>query len=76
MKEYTIISTHRGRDREVKGTLEYLTKYFGYTLECGNSYNQKIDRNPKTIKSLLSNLARSIRETQGSCYDPDSFRLA
>lgn len=45
----------------VEDNLENLIKYFGYTLEVGQSYqhergNKKINRNPKTIKSLITNL--------------------
>jgi hypothetical protein len=70
-KTYKINSYHRGRERIVEGTLEYLTSYFGYTLECGHSWNPKINRNPKTLKSLISNINKSYHETMGSCYDPD-----
>ena len=46
-------------------TLEELVEYFGYTLECGVAYqhekgNKKIDRNPKTIKSLIKNLNNAV----------------
>lgn len=45
----------------VEDNLENLIEYFGYTLEVGQSYqhergNKKINRNPKTIKSLITNL--------------------
>jgi len=71
VKTYKINSYHRGRERIVEGTLEYLTDYFGYTLECGNSWNKKINRHPSTISSLISNINKSYSETMGSCYDPD-----
>ena len=43
------------------GTLEELIKTFSYTLEKGASWqhekgNKKINRNPKNIKSLISNI--------------------
>ena len=46
-------------------TLEELVEYFGYTLECGVAYqhekgNKKIDRNPKTINSLIKNLNNAV----------------
>jgi hypothetical protein len=74
-KIYTIIKTHRGRTHEHTGTLEELTNAFSYTLQCGHSWNSKIPTQPKTIKSLMSALSKSVHETQGSCYDQDSYRL-
>lgn len=43
------------------GTLEELTKAFSYSLEVDQSRqhelgNKKINRNPKSIKTLISNL--------------------
>jgi hypothetical protein len=75
-KTHTIIKTRRGSESPFTGTLEELTKAFSYTLECGNSWNSKINRNPKTIKGLVSALNKSVAETQGSCYDPDYYELA
>lgn len=67
---------HRGRYSIVCGSIEYLREgYFGYTLECGNSWNPRINTCPKTGAALVSVLNKSYRETQGSCWDPDSARL-
>lgn len=67
---------HRGRYSIVCGPIEYLRDgYFGYTLECGNSWNPRINTYPKTGAALVSALNKSYRETQGSCWDPDSARL-
>lgn len=67
---------HRGRYSIVCGPIEYLREgYFGYTLECGNSWNPRINTCPKTGASLVSALNKSYHETQGSCWDPDSARL-
>ena len=74
-KIYTIVKTRRGKDRDTSGTLEELIKYFSYTLECGNSWNRKINRNPKNINALLKALSQSVAETQGGCYDQDSYSL-
>jgi len=41
------------------GTLEELTEYFSYTLECGSSHNKRVSRHPKTIDSLVANLNRA-----------------
>jgi len=75
-KQITIIKTRRGSESPYTGTLEELVKTFSYTLECGNSWNPKINRNPKTAKGLVSALNKSVAETQGSCYDPDYYELA
>ena len=63
------------RDYYYKGTLAQLTECFGYTLECGNSWNPKIPTHPKTIKSLISALTKSVYETQGSCYSQDYYEV-
>lgn len=60
-KEFVIKYERRGRVSEAKGTIAELISYFGYTLEKGASWqhekgNKKINRNPKTIKSLVTNL--------------------
>ena len=75
MKTYTIQKYRKGRYSDISGTLDELTKYFAYTLECGNSWNKKINRTPKTIKSLVSNINKSYQETQGQCYDQESVTL-
>lgn len=72
-KTYTIIKTRRGIQRETTDTLEELIKGHSYTLEKGNSYNPKINRNPKTIKALISALNKSISETQRNSTDPDYY---
>ena len=71
-KKYTIKTTRSGRNetREsiTEGTLDELIKYFGYTLEIGNSWNKKINRYPKTIKSFVSNLQKAYEEKEASCF--------
>lgn len=72
IKYYYVKEYHRGRYTIVKGTIDQLVhNYFGYTLECGRSWNDRINSEPKTYKSLISNLNKSYHETMGSCYDPD-----
>lgn len=62
-KEITIIAHHRGRETKYTGTVEHLrTEVFGYTLECGNSWNSKIPVAPKTAKSLVNALNNSANE--------------
>lgn len=59
-----------------EGTVEHLAKnVFGYTLEIGASWNNKINRWPKTIKSLVTNLQKSYQEKEASCYDRTSVYL-
>ena len=69
-KQFKINISHTRRgDRIVEGTLEYLIGYFSYTLEIGNSWNRKINRTPKTIKSFVTNLQKSYEEKEASCYE-------
>lgn len=70
-KVYYLKSYHRGRYTIIKGTVEQLRNYFGYTLECGHSWNNNINKYPTTYKGLISAISKSYRETMGSCYDPD-----
>ena len=59
----TVISKHNGREHEYSGTIEELCNaVFGYTLECGHSWNSKIPRYPKTAKSLVKALNASADE--------------
>ena len=57
------------------GTLEELIKMFSYTLEIGASWNKKISREPKTIKSFLKNLQMSFEEKEANCYDRTNVEL-
>jgi hypothetical protein len=81
MKNYTIIINRPGSigssssSREVTGDLTYLLQYFSYTLECGASWNRKINRYPKTIKSFISNLQKSYEEKEASCYNRTHVEL-
>ena len=80
MKAEKIYTVHKyyarsSRDYYYKGTLSQLAECFGYTLECGNSWNPKIPTKPKTAKSLVSALNKSVYETQGSCYSQDYYEL-
>lgn len=75
IKLVALVKTHRSRKTLWVGTINELAKAFGYTLECGWSYNHKIKTADEitTIKSLVSNLTKSVRETQGCCWDPDYY---
>lgn len=71
-KIYYIKKYHRGHETVIKGTINaFVHNYFGYTLDCGHSWNPKINPEPKTYKSLISNLNKSYHETQGSCFYQD-----
>ena len=49
-----------------EGTLDRLKSgVFGYTLECGASWNPKINRNPKTINALIKAINMSYDEIEG-----------
>ena len=63
-------------------TVEEAVDYYGYTLECGASWqhergNKKINRNPKTIKSLITNLNNASTNTaRNGCGDFYEYRPA
>ena len=60
MKVFYVKSIHKNRETIWEGTLDYLIEnVFGYTLDCGHSWNNKINPNPKTIKSLITALNKS-----------------
>ena len=77
-KRYVITSTRPLSGRSYKSeplTIAEAVKYYGYTLECGESWqhekgNKKINRNPKTIKSLITNLNKaSNNSARNGCGD-------
>ncbi len=74
-KTYAVEIHHRGDVRRASGTVEELVEYFGYTLERGHSWNRKLQRRPKTAKSLVSTLNKCVSETCNQ-YDPDWYELA
>ena len=63
VKQVYIKHIHNDRTMMYAGTIDYLNnRVFGYTLECGNSWNHKISRYPKTGKSLVKALNDSAYE--------------
>lgn len=69
-KIYTVNISHSKRgDKQLQLSLADLISYFSYTLEIGKSWNSKIDRNPKTIKSFIKNINLSYDEKEGACYE-------
>lgn len=72
--------SQRGSEHTAKGTLAELIEYFGYTLEKGASWQwergcKKVNRNPKSIKGLMTALENSVWNTQGSCYNRNAYIL-
>lgn len=62
-KIYSVKKLHNDRETVYTGTLDELeNNIFGYTLECGHSWNSRIPRYPKTIKSLIKALNNSAME--------------
>ena len=77
---FTIAIYRRGRTNEQSGTIAELVSYFGYTLECGQSWehekgNKKINRNPKTAKSLVTNLNNATNNSAANGYSSTSYSL-
>ena len=55
------------------GTVKELTEYYSYTLECGKSWehekgNRKINKEPKSIKSLITNVNNAMNNSAGNGY--------
>lgn len=82
MKTYTVTRTsyRNNSSTEHSGSLDELIKCFSYTLECGASYshekgNSKINRTPKTVKSLISNLNNAVNNSAANGYAGVSYAL-
>jgi len=75
-KEYTVITQNDTRKNTVKGTLDYLISYFGYTLEIGNSHKPSIKREPKTIASFINNLQKAYAVKEARLYNRTYVELA
>lgn len=74
-KTYTVVKTRRGQQTETTGTVAELIQHFGYTLEAGNSWDRKVNRNPKTAKSLVTALNHATSALQPNSYDPNYYEL-
>jgi hypothetical protein len=83
-KIYKVVERKSGRfggnTREYKqiGTLPELVQAYGYSLEVGQSWeyekgNKKINRNPKSIKSLLTNLYNAKNNAAADGYSGSYF---
>lgn len=65
-------------DRFAEGTLPELIKYFHYTLEVGKSWqhergNKKINMNPTSIQSLMTNLYNAKNNAAANGYGGYSY---
>lgn len=80
-KTYTIRKERSGgRTSDATGTLAELIQKFSYTLEKGESYqkekgNKKIDRNPKSIASLIKNLNNAENNAAANGSSNTSYSL-
>jgi len=75
-KIYTVKICHTKKpDKVLVYSLPELIGYFSYTLEIGHSWNPKISKQPKTIKSFITNLNKSYHEKEASCYERTSVEL-
>ena len=77
-KQYVITHTRPLSGRSYASrplTLDEAIDYYAYTLEVGASWqhergNKKVNRNPKSIKSLITNLNRASNNTaRNGCGD-------
>ena len=75
VKVYELKQSYKDREKIVSGTLDELLKYYSYTFEVGYSWDKKINKNPKTIKSFVSNLKKSFDVKEGSCYNRTYIQL-
>jgi len=83
-KVYRITKTKTGtfgteyRTYTQEGTLPELIQAYSYTLECGQSWehekgNKKINRNPKSVASLCTNLYNAMNNSAQNGYGGCSF---
>jgi hypothetical protein len=79
-KVYTIIKHRRGNATEITRTLEEFIKYFSYTLEVGKSWehekgNKKINLQPKSIKTLITNINNAENNAAANGYSGTWYEL-
>jgi len=81
LKTYKVIQHRNGRETAFEGTLPELINTFAYTLEVGESYqhekgNKKINRNPKSITTLVSNLTAAKNNAAANGYSGTYYTVA
>lgn len=79
-KVYTVIKHRRGKATEISRTTEEFIEYFRYTLEVGKSWehekgNKKINLQPKTIKSLITNINNAENNAAANGYSGTWYEL-
>ena len=80
MKTFTIEKHTIRSTSTYTGTVQELVEKFSYTLDCGRSYerekgNKKINTNPKSIKSLVSNLNNAVNNSAANGYSSTVYVL-
>lgn len=80
-QQHTIITHRNERETPHTGTLAELIQYHAYTLEVGESYqrekgNKKINRNPKSIKTLITNLNNAKSNAAANGNSSTHYTLA
>lgn len=68
-KKYEILVERGERTTVWRGTLERLISAFSYTLEIGHSWDSRVNKNPKTITSFISNLQKAFSIKEQCCYN-------
>lgn len=69
-----VAKNHKGTRTIYCGSIGHLTtRVFGYLLDCGHSWNEKINPSPKTAKGLVSALNKSANECR---HYYDSYELS
>lgn len=81
MKKYTVVKVRKGREEILDPmTVEELSNYFSYSLEVGASWqhekgNKRINRKPKTIKSLITNYNNARNNAAANGYADEYIYL-
>lgn len=82
MKTFKIekVKDRTGSTLTFTGTLQELINGVAYTLECGESWQRdkgakKINTNPRTIKSLITNLNNAVNNSAANGYAGITYRL-
>ena len=78
-KTFIINCTKRGKTSSTRPlTIDEATEYYAYKLETGACYqfekgNKKINRKPKTIVSLISNLNNAVNNAARDGYADETY---
>ena len=72
---YTILKNRNDRTTETSGMLPELIQHFSYTLLVGNSWNKKVNMQPKTIKSFVTMINLATNSAAANGYSGTYFEL-